>query len=92
MTELETLAALAEIAQSTDSDVPSPCISVCRMDDISGLCWGCYRTLDEIVKWGASGDAEKRAMWRLITQRIASASASASASAPAPGANRLPTP
>ncbi len=69
MTELEALAALAELAQSTDHRVPSPCISVCRMDDTSGLCLGCFRTLDEIIQWGRAGDAEKRLVWQLIAQR-----------------------
>ena len=69
MTELEALAGLAALAQSTDNSVPSPCISVCRMDDTGGLCLGCFRTLDEIVKWGRSGDDEKRVIWHLITQR-----------------------
>lgn len=29
----------------------SPCINVCRMDPDSGLCSGCFRTLDEIANW-----------------------------------------
>ena len=33
--------------------LPSPCISVCRMDPASGLCQGCLRTIDEIVAWGS---------------------------------------
>jgi predicted Fe-S protein YdhL (DUF1289 family) len=49
--------------------VPSPCISVCRMDAASGLCVGCLRTLDEIAAWGTLGDDAKRAIWRLIEQR-----------------------
>jgi predicted Fe-S protein YdhL (DUF1289 family) len=69
MTKLEALAALAELAQSTDYRVPSPCISVCRMDDTRGLCQGCFRTLDEIIHWGRAGEAEKRAVWQLIAQR-----------------------
>ena len=36
--------------------IESPCISVCALDE-DELCQGCYRTLDEIVKW-ASGDDE----------------------------------
>ena len=51
--------------------VPSPCISVCRMDAHSGLCVGCLRTLDEIAAWGTLGDEAKRAVWRLIEQRSA---------------------
>ena len=31
--------------------VPSPCISVCVMDERTGLCTGCQRTLDEIAGW-----------------------------------------
>ena len=69
MTELEALAGLAELARSPDCRVPSPCISVCCMDDTRGLCLGCFRTLDEIVQWGRTGEAEKRAVWQLITQR-----------------------
>ena len=49
--------------------VPSPCVSVCRMDAATGLCEGCLRTLDEIAAWGAMGDGDRRAVWRLIEQR-----------------------
>jgi hypothetical protein len=38
--------------------VLSPCIGVCEMRD-DGLCAGCLRTLDEIARWGAMGDAER---------------------------------
>ena len=49
--------------------VPSPCISVCRMDARSGWCDGCLRTLDEIAAWSVMDDAEKRAVWKLLPQR-----------------------
>ena len=49
--------------------VPSPCINVCRMDDASGWCEGCLRTIDEIVAWGTMADDHKREVWRLIEQR-----------------------
>ena len=29
----------------------SPCISVCQMDEATGLCLGCRRTIDEIRDW-----------------------------------------
>lgn len=32
-------------------DVQSPCIGVCSMDDSTGFCLGCYRTMDEIQQW-----------------------------------------
>ena len=43
--------------QSFAQTVPSPCISVCRMDAATGLCEGCFRTLDEIGQWGNADDA-----------------------------------
>ena len=50
--------------------VPSPCVSVCRMDALSGLCEGCFRTLDEIAAWSRLEDDGKRAAWALIAERI----------------------
>ncbi len=49
--------------------VASPCISVCRMDDASGLCIGCLRTLDEIAAWGTLDDDARREVWVAIARR-----------------------
>jgi len=49
--------------------VPSPCISVCRIDPASGLCEGCLRTLDEIAAWGSLDDDARRAVWSAIERR-----------------------
>ncbi|ROZ69459.1 DUF1289 domain-containing protein [Ramlibacter sp. WS9] len=62
-----------EVAAEPGMEVPSPCISVCRMDPVSELCEGCFRTLDEIAAWGRMEDQGKRATWRLIAGRIADA-------------------
>jgi predicted Fe-S protein YdhL (DUF1289 family) len=59
------------VAAGQGEDVPSPCISVCRMDAQGELCLGCLRTLDEIAAWGRMGDEDKRAVWAQIEQRIA---------------------
>jgi len=48
----------------------SPCLSVCRMSDQTGLCEGCFRTLEEITGWGHRSPEAKRDMWRLIQQRL----------------------
>ena len=53
--------------------VPSPCISVCRMDAATGLCEGCLRTLDEIAAWGSASDADKRGMWQQLVKRAGQA-------------------
>ncbi|MDE2129639.1 MAG: DUF1289 domain-containing protein [Betaproteobacteria bacterium] len=49
--------------------VPSPCIQVCTMDEASGLCRGCQRTLDEIAAWSALSDTEKLRVWKRIRAR-----------------------
>jgi predicted Fe-S protein YdhL (DUF1289 family) len=71
------VSALKKIADKVHSalgsaeNVPSPCISVCRMDAVSGLCEGCLRTLDEIARWSTLPESSKRAVWTLIGQRVA---------------------
>ena len=62
----------ARAAKTRDTgEIVSPCISICRMSDSSGLCEGCFRTRDEIASWGNAGDAAKRSIWNLIEQRMA---------------------
>ena len=51
------------------SSVPSPCIGVCKMDSASGLCKGCFRTIDELSAWSRASDASKLAVWAHIEQR-----------------------
>ncbi|MES2415292.1 MAG: DUF1289 domain-containing protein [Pseudomonadota bacterium] len=53
-------------------DVPSPCISVCRMSTVTDMCMGCFRTRGEIAGWSSAGADGKRAVWALIRQRMAS--------------------
>lgn len=64
--------------------VPSPCIDVCRMDEATGWCVGCLRTLDEIALWSALDDDDRRQVWRDLEQRRA-ALPQRVAAAPAPG-------
>ena len=49
--------------------IPSPCVSLCQMDDVSKLCKGCWRTIDEIITWSSRDDEVKKAVWLLIEQR-----------------------
>jgi prolyl-tRNA editing enzyme YbaK/EbsC (Cys-tRNA(Pro) deacylase)/predicted Fe-S protein YdhL (DUF1289 family) len=55
-----------------DDSIPSPCISVCRINTASSLCEGCFRTLGEISAWGRSDAAGKRRIWAAIQARISS--------------------
>jgi prolyl-tRNA editing enzyme YbaK/EbsC (Cys-tRNA(Pro) deacylase)/predicted Fe-S protein YdhL (DUF1289 family) len=70
---IDRLLATAGVVLSNSQAVPSPCTSICRMSGDTGLCEGCYRTLDEIVAWssiGADGDNGKRSIWSNISQRV----------------------
>ena len=49
--------------------VASPCISVCVIDEPSGLCAGCYRTLDEIAAWIDLSPSARRAIVEEIPRR-----------------------
>ena len=52
-----------------DTVVASPCNSVCRMDERTGWCEGCQRTLDEIAAWAALDNEQKLAVWDALAQR-----------------------
>jgi predicted Fe-S protein YdhL (DUF1289 family) len=56
-------------ARAMARDVPSPCISICRMNPANGFCRGCLRTIDEVAAWGRMNDADKRGVWRAIELR-----------------------
>ncbi|MDH4052989.1 MAG: DUF1289 domain-containing protein [Rubrivivax sp.] len=49
--------------------VPSPCINVCQMDEATGWCRGCLRTIDEIALWGSLPDDAKREVLGLLRRR-----------------------
>lgn len=68
---------MADIDHDPD-DIPSPCISVCKMDPgliaadaqtQGGLCIGCLRTIDEIIAWGGASAAAKRVILAAIERR-----------------------
>lgn len=69
MTPLEALAALAGLAEDPSALAPSPCISICRMDERNGLCLGCHRSIEEIIAWGRLPENGKRAVWQAIRRR-----------------------
>jgi predicted Fe-S protein YdhL (DUF1289 family) len=67
----ELIAACASVISASGQFVPSPCVSICKMSESSGLCLGCYRTLDEIASWSRLDDPAKRVIWTHIEQRLA---------------------
>lgn len=66
--------------------VASPCVKTCVIDDASGLCLGCLRTLEEIGGWAAlSADARARVMAELPGRRDRIAPERLGTARPAPG-------
>ena len=47
----------------------SPCIKVCQMDPVRGVCIGCCRTLDEIARWGGMSEAERSSVMNSLPAR-----------------------
>ena len=38
-------------SQYIDHTIPSPCISLCLLDDTNSFCIGCFRMVDELRDW-----------------------------------------
>lgn len=47
----------------------SPCIGICSIDESSGYCLGCYRTIDEIKTWFDMGQDEKKSLLTQLEER-----------------------
>ncbi|WP_110948802.1 DUF1289 domain-containing protein [Pseudomonas bohemica] len=50
--------------------VPSPCISVCRLDEHK-VCTGCYRHVEDIREWRSASDQRRREIVQQATDRQA---------------------
>jgi predicted Fe-S protein YdhL (DUF1289 family) len=55
--------------ENNQSEVKSPCIGVCAVDEDSGLCQGCYRTLDEIKAWWDMAQGEQKSLLMSLEER-----------------------
>jgi len=59
----------AERLRLLRSGPPSPCISVCTIDDRTGWCLGCARTIDEIRDWIIMMPDQKQALLEQLAER-----------------------
>lgn len=58
---------------SNELEIESPCIGVCTMDEATGYCLGCYRTIEEIQGWWDLDNAAKKSVIEETTKREKSA-------------------
>lgn len=56
------------IIGATRETVPSPCVSICALDD-NDICVGCFRSGREISEWGRLSDDDKRAVLARCAER-----------------------
>lgn len=70
MNAMKMLADRAITAGAMHENIPSPCVSVCRMDAKREFCEGCLRSIEEIRAWSTSTDVQKKIIWSHITQRL----------------------
>lgn len=49
--------------------IASPCVMVCTVDGASGLCLGCYRSLQEIANWSRLTDQERATIMAQLDAR-----------------------
>jgi predicted Fe-S protein YdhL (DUF1289 family) len=52
------------------SNPSTPCVQVCVIDPRSLLCIGCGRTRDEIARWGALEESDRRAIMARLPARL----------------------
>ena len=50
--------------------VESPCINICVMDEATGWCIGCGRTLDEIARWGGTDQTDRDTVMAELPARM----------------------
>jgi uncharacterized protein len=52
------------------TEVPSPCIDICDVDETCAYCIGCGRSLDEIAVWQSASDGERQAILDKLPERL----------------------
>ena len=50
-------------------NLPSPCISICKLNKSTGFCDGCFRTINEISQWPSMTDVERMSLLEKLRQR-----------------------
>jgi uncharacterized protein len=51
--------------------IETPCRQICSIDQATGICRGCARTLDEIAGWSRFSAAERRRIIATLPSRSA---------------------
>lgn len=47
----------------------TPCIAVCSVEDETGFCRGCFRTMKEITQWKQYSDSTREDIMKKLPER-----------------------
>ena len=50
-------------------NLPSPCVSICKLNKSTGFCEGCYRTENEIALWPSMDNNERLSLLPILRER-----------------------
>ncbi len=57
------------LAPAPPRAIVTPCVKVCAVDGLTGVCLGCRRTLPEIAGWSKLSDEERAAIMAALPLR-----------------------
>lgn len=60
---------MSVLPDNVGGDALSPCVEVCSIDETTGYCYGCGRTLSEIADWPRMTPEEKRRVLAELDER-----------------------
>lgn len=58
-------------ATSAAQTIVSPCVLICQIHQESGQCFGCARTIDEIMQWTKYTTAQRDLIMAELPERMA---------------------
>ncbi len=58
-----------EMSEEIIAEVASPCIKLCKIDQATSLCSGCFRSLAEISVWSRASNDVKLQILQEVEQR-----------------------
>ncbi|MEO1796067.1 MAG: DUF1289 domain-containing protein [Pseudomonadota bacterium] len=53
----------------TRAEVDSPCVKLCSIHPVEGICIGCLRSLEEIGAWSTMSQDERRGIMATLPDR-----------------------
>ena len=50
-------------------NLPSPCVSICKLNKSTGFCEGCFRTENEIALWPSMNNDARLSLLPILRER-----------------------